>query len=144
LLILAECVNAQQSAVPGNVGPGNVSNSADVQLLALQKNAQDLQQQMALAQAPATATRDDTLQKRVELLQKQIDTQRKMIELLVEQVKKQPAPAAPSEKVQTDLALLQSRSTQAAQRDQDLANAVDNLVEHVDAEERNGPRLPAQ
>jgi hypothetical protein len=35
-----------------------------------------------------------------------------------------------------------TRLQQAAQRDQELAHALDNLTEHVDATERYGPALP--
>jgi hypothetical protein len=143
LFSLAKWGSAQQN----NVSPGDLPvqgpRSNDAAFLALQKNAHELQDQMALAQTQPATTQDEKLQKRIELLQKQIETQQKMMELLLEQVKKQPVSGPPSEKVQGDIAQLQSRSTQSAQRDQDLANAVDNLTEHVDAEERNGPRLPA-
>jgi hypothetical protein len=145
VLVGVERGSAQQVAIPENSSRADgQTRSLDTDLLAFQKNARELRAQMALAQAQGANPQDDKLQKRIELLQKQIETQQKMIELLLEQMKKQPVPAAPTEKMQADIALLQSRSAQAAQRDQDLANAVDNLAEHVDAEERNGPRLPAQ
>jgi hypothetical protein len=89
------------------------------------------------------APQDDKQKKQIELLQKQIEDQQKMIEMLLECVKKQPPAGAAAEKVQTNVARLEGRSRQAAQRDQDLAQAVDNLSEHLDALERNGPRLPA-
>jgi len=143
VLLVGKCADAQQYPPPANAGASVPTNSTEAQLLALQKNAQNLNDQMALAQAQTTPSPDDKLQKRIELLQKQIETQQKMMQLLLEQMKKQPV-AAPSEKIQTDIAVLQSRSAQAAQREQDLANAVDNLAEHVDAQERSGPQLPAQ
>src|SRR5262249_23066464 len=61
---------------------------------------------------------------------------------LMDQVKKQPSGPA-DQKLQTQVATMQSRSVQAAQRDQELSQAIDNLNEHADAVERNGPRLPA-
>src|SRR5262249_38517215 len=64
-----------------------------------------------------------------------------LIELLREQMSKQGAAAV--EELQFKVATLESRSRQAAQRDQDVAQAIDNLTEHLDAQERNGPRLPA-
>jgi hypothetical protein len=66
-----------------------------------------------------------------------------MIELLVEHVKNQPLKGSPVEKLQGDVAGLKSRAMQSAQRDQDLGQAIDDLTEHVDTIERNGPRLPA-
>jgi hypothetical protein len=89
----------------------------------------------------APAQKDGELPKRVELLQKQIEVQQKMIQLLQEQMKK--AGILAVEDLQTKVATLEARSLQAAQRDQDVAHAIDNLNEHMDAEERNGPRLPA-
>jgi hypothetical protein len=101
------------------------------QLLALRETTQE------------AAQKDEKLQKQVDLLQKQIEVQQKMIQLLLDQVQKQPAAGAAVEKLQTDVATLEARSKQAAQRDVELANAVDNIVEHQDAVERYGPSLPA-
>ena len=110
-------------------------------MVALQKNVGTLQAQLSAAQA--SNQQDDKLKQQVELLQKQIETQQKMIQLLMEQVKKSPGPGDADQKTQTQVATLQSRSQQAAQRDVDLSQAVDNINEHMDAVERNGPRLPA-
>jgi hypothetical protein len=106
------------------------------------------QLQPALAFAPAppevvpvAAQQPGDLPKRVELLQQQIVVQQKMIQLLQQQVSKLGGPAV--EELQDKVATLEARSKQAAQRDQDVAQAIDNLTEHIDAEERNGPRLPA-
>jgi hypothetical protein len=84
---------------------------------------------------------DDEQKKKIELLQKQVETLEKITKLLAEQLKKQPAGPA-VEKLETQAATLESRSVQAARRDVELANAVDDLREHVDAEERKGPWLP--
>jgi hypothetical protein len=106
-----------------------------------QKNM-ELEQAMALV-AQAGDKPDEGLQKKVELLQKQIAVQQKMIQLLVDQMKKAPAGGAALEELQAKVATLEARLKQGAQRDVDLAQAVDNLNDHIDAEERNGPRLPA-
>ena len=95
-------------------------------------------QQVVLQKAPA----DDEQQKKIELLQKQIETLEKLVKLLAEEMKKQ-APGPAVEKVQGDAARLEARSVQAATRDQQLANSIDDLREHVDAAERAGPQLPA-
>src|SRR5262249_4346564 len=72
---------------------------------------------------------------------KQIDTMEKMIKLLAEQVKLRGPTGAPVEKLQAEAATLEARS--AARRDRELADAVDDLRAHADAEERWGPRLPS-
>jgi hypothetical protein len=89
------------------------------------------------------AQKDDKLQKQVDLLQKQIEVQQKMIQLLLEHVQKQPITGSPVEKIQTKVVQLDARSIQAAQRDLELAQAVDTIVEHQDAVDRFGPSLPA-
>jgi hypothetical protein len=101
--------------------------------------AKELQAQQTAAQA---APADAQVKRQLELLQKQIETQQKMIELLQKQVQG-PAGGPTIEKLQTQTATLEARSVQSAYRDQELAQAVDNLGEHIDAEERNGPRLPS-
>jgi hypothetical protein len=62
---------------------------------------------------------------------------------VIEQLKKQPAAGALAQKLEVRTATLEARARQAAQRDQELAQAIDNLVEHQDAVERYGPALPA-
>src|SRR5262249_31576625 len=106
------------------------------------------QPQPALAFAPAppevvpvAAQQAGDLSKRVEGLQQQIVVQQKMLQLLQQQMSKLGGPAL--EELQDKRATLEARSRQAAQRDVDVAQAIDNLTEHIDAEERNGPRLPA-
>jgi hypothetical protein len=105
----------------------------------LQRMTEELRQATVLAKADEKP--DETLKKKVDLLQKQIEVQQKMINLLLEQMKK--APAGALEALQTKVATLESRSEQAARRDQALGQAVDNLNEHIDSEERNGPYFPA-
>lgn len=82
------------------------------------------------------------LEQQMRLQQKQIQTLEKMVELLNEKAQKPSAPAALddlTERTET----LESRSLQAAQRDQDLARAIDDLFERQDNEQRLGPQLPA-
>jgi hypothetical protein len=112
----------------------------ELQLLHLQHSQNDLRIQQVSAQE--AAKQDDTLKKQVDLLQKQIETQQKMILLLQEQVKKQTGLGAPVEKLEAQIITLEARSKQAAQRDVDLSQAIDKIVEHQDALERN-PTLPA-
>ncbi len=140
-LILA--ITGRSQAQGPAIAPGQESATPIVeeQMVALQKNVGTLQAQLSAAQA--FNQQDDKLKQQVELLQKQIETQQKMIQLLMEQVKKSPGPGGADQKTQTQVATLQSRSQQAAQRDVDLSQAVDNINEHMDAVERNGPRLPA-
>ncbi len=114
----------------------------------MQKKMEALNQQMEVVPAAALQdkkdikdTKDGKLKTQVELLQKQMELQQKMIQLLLETVKKQPAGAA-TEAMQTQVTTLESRSKQAAQRDQELANQIDSIVEHQDAVERF-PQLPA-
>ncbi|HEV3116173.1 MAG TPA: hypothetical protein VGY58_03920 [Gemmataceae bacterium] len=117
------------------------ADSREQQLQVLLQRVNNLQaEQQAAQNAPAT----EQQKKQIELLQKQVETQQKLIELLAEQIKKRPPATAPADKLQAQTATLESRSQRAAQRDQELAGAVDDLREHADAEERNGPRLPAQ
>jgi hypothetical protein len=82
---------------------------------------------------------DDNLKKQIDLLHKQIENQEKRIQLLMENLKKQAALGAPVERLET----LEARSKQAAQRDVELAHAVDQLVEQRDIDQRYGPNLPA-
>jgi hypothetical protein len=87
---------------------------------------------------------DDDLKKKVEILEKQIDTLEKLVKLLTEQVKKLATSGAAVEQLQTQAATLEARSVQSARRDSELADAVGDLREHADAQERYGPTLPAQ
>jgi hypothetical protein len=113
---------------------------AEARLQLLVQNARNLQEQQKEAQKQ-TASEDQ--KKRIDLLQKQIETQQKLIELLLEQMKKQAPAGAPVEKLQEQTATLESRSQRGAQRDQELADAVDSIVEHQDGTDRYGPTLPA-
>jgi hypothetical protein len=79
------------------------------------------------------AAQDDEQKKKIDLLQKQVETLEKMTKLLADELKKP-----------TGTATLEARAVQAAQRDQELANAINELREHQDAQERYGLQLPAQ
>lgn len=106
------------------------------------KNQREIQR-VGLIETAVLAQPDEKVKKQVDLLQKQIETQQKMIDLLADHIKKQPLIGSPVEKLQQQVTTIDARSKQAAQRDQDLSQAVDNLAEHLDAESRNGPRLPS-
>jgi hypothetical protein len=113
--------------------------SAEAELLRLQASIDQLRQQQTVAQK--AAQKDDKLKQQIDLLQKQIEVQQKMIMLLMENMKKQPGGPA-LEKLETQVVTLEARAKQAALRDQELAQAVDKIVEHQDFWERYGPNLP--
>jgi hypothetical protein len=69
--------------------------------------------------------------KQIEILAKQIETQQKMIQLLRDQIQNQPGGG-------------EAQAVKSAQRDLELSQAIDNIVEHQDAMERYGPNLPSQ
>ncbi len=93
-----------------------------------------------LDQAPLDPGPGDDLRKQLENQRRQIEIIEKMIQLTAAQVQAQ-GPALND--LQTELATLKARSKQAAGRDQQLADGVDNLTDHLDALERYGPPLPA-
>jgi hypothetical protein len=93
--------------------------------------------------AQAAAPQDDKQKKQIEILQKEVEKLSELINLLAKEVKTAPLAGSAAQKLQTNVATLEGRSRQAAQRDQDVAQAMDNVSEHLDAQERNGPRLPA-
>jgi hypothetical protein len=123
----------------GQLPPRSENSAAEGEVSRLMKSMEDLQIQQVAAQG--AAQQDDKLKKEVELLQKQIAVQQKMILLLMDKMKTQPA--AGVEKLETQVITLEARAKQAAQRDVDLANAVDKLTEQRDADQRYGPNLPA-
>jgi hypothetical protein len=125
-------------AAPAAQAPA--SPPAAQQLEACLAEMTTLRKEEAALQAGA---QDDEQKKKIELLQKQVETLEKMTRLLADQLKKQP-PAGPAmEKLETQAATLEARSVQAARRDVELAGAVDDLREHIDAQERY-PQFPAQ
>jgi hypothetical protein len=128
-------------ATPSGPGqPQNPGRTPEEELTVLRQEVLALRQQ---PEVRPVALQDDKLKKQLELQGKQIETLEKMVRLLADQLKKKPPAGVVVEQLQTDVATLQSRSQQAARRDQELANAVDDMREHVDAEERTGPQLPA-
>jgi hypothetical protein len=100
----------------------------------------DLRKQQAAVQ---TNGGPDQAQK-LDLLQKQIETQQKMIELLMQRIKQEPVSNDALKKLELSTATLESHAVQAAQRDEELAHALDTIMEHQDAQQRDGPDLPAQ
>ena len=133
--VVPTTVSAQRSLA-------NVQNNPEQTLALLEQRIEALRKEQILAlQAPAQ--KDDQVKKLFELQQKQIETLEKMVRELADQLKKQPAGPA-VEKLQLQAAALESRARQAAQRDVELANAIDNLVEQRDIDQRYGPQLPAQ
>jgi hypothetical protein len=105
-------------------------------------NIDHLQAQFVAAQAAQKDQKDPDLKKRVELLQKQIEVQQQMLKLLFDHVKKQPMAGSVTEKLQEQVATIDARSKQAAQRDQELANGLDNINENLDTVRRDS-YLPA-
>jgi hypothetical protein len=128
---------ASSAAVP-DLGSTESRSNLELQMASLQQDAAKLQKEQAATQAAADQ------KKQLDLLQKQIETQQKMIQLLMKQIKEQPAGGAAVQKLETQTATLEARGRQAAQRDQELAGAIDTVVEHEDSVERYGPRWPAQ
>lgn len=93
-----------------------------------QRELAALRAQEAQAQG---ATETERLSRQLELQRRQIDVVVRMSRLLAEQS-------------QSHAATLDARLQQSAQRDRELADATDDLVEHIDAGERAGPQLPAR
>ena len=125
-------------------GPDQVFADADAaidrQMTILTQAAADLRTQQAAVQASDAADQS----KKLDLLQKQIETQQKMIELLMQRLKTAPVGGESTQKLELLTTTLESRALQAAQRDEELAHAVDTIIEHQDAQQRYGPELPAQ
>jgi hypothetical protein len=138
--------NGQGPAPPGTGGatspPGPAPAAGPAAAREMEvclREIEGLRRQQVAMEAGA---QDDEQKKRIEILQKEIATLEKMVKLLAEQLKKEPGGPA-LEKVQAQTATLESRATQAARRDQELAGALSDLLEHDDAQERAWPRLPA-
>jgi hypothetical protein len=124
---------ADQPAVP-QPAPGK-----ELQLCTMQVD--ELRKEQAVLQA--AAIQDDEQKKKIELLQKQIVTMENQIKLLADQVKKLQSGGPALEKVEFQTATLEARGLQAAHRDVELAEAIGDLREHIDYQERYGPQLPA-
>jgi hypothetical protein len=92
-------------------------------------------------------TGDDTKdrepwQKQIEALQKQLDALQRKVEGIGDQSRKQPS-ATDIDVLRLRAAGLAVQAREAAERDRELAGAVDDLREQTDAERRWGPALPA-
>jgi hypothetical protein len=107
-----------------------------------QKQIQALQAQINKQAPPEGAKLSDAerQKKLTELQQKQLEVIEEQSQLVADQVKKQ-APMV--EGLQRKTATLESRATQAAARDQQLADAYDDLRDSVDASQRNPQWMPA-
>jgi hypothetical protein len=104
------------------------------------REIEGLRRQQAALQAKP---QDDEQKKKIALLQKEVETLEEMVKLLAKQLKKQPPAGAAVEKLEGQAATLEARALQAARRDVELANAIDDLREQADARERYGCPLPA-
>jgi hypothetical protein len=129
---------AKPGVLDSSAGPAplSVDTEEEQNLLQLQQDLEGQTRELGRlkdvqAKAPE-APEAERLQKQVELLQKQIEVLQKMIQLLREQMSRS----------QAQTATLEARSRRAAQRDQELAAAVDDLREGTDSDRRKGPELP--
>ena len=85
---------------------------------------------------------DEKLRNDVEVLKKQVQILEGLIRVLDDRLKKAPPAGAAVEQLQATATQLESRAQLAAQRDQELAHAVDELREREDAQNRGWPWLP--
>jgi hypothetical protein len=126
----------------GATQPNSASSQGEQALAEASEELRQTQETLAELNsqlAAVTAADEDQLKKELEIQKKQIDVLNRMVRLLAAELEKQGAVG----KMQAQVATLESRSKQAAQRDQELANGLDNLVEQTDAARRTGPQLPA-
>jgi hypothetical protein len=126
--------SGKEEMVQPKPGPGE-------KLDQLQQELTALQQQQSIRQVAAGD--DDKIKKQLDLQRQQIEILQKQIRLLAEQLKKAPPTGPAVEKLQVQVATLEARTKQAAQRDQEVAHEFDKVEEHIDADERYGPQLPA-
>jgi hypothetical protein len=131
---------APAATAPPELPTPDVASTIDSQMAALAQNAAALQKQ----QATAGAVGAQDLPKQVEILRQQVETQQKMIQLLMKQVKEQPAGGAAVQQLEVQTATLEARGRQAAQRDEELARGLDTVADHQDSMERYGPFLPSK
>jgi hypothetical protein len=129
-------VTAVAGAAPANAAAGVE------EMVALLKQIDALRKEQQLA-LEAPAQQDAQTKKQFELQQKQIEALEKMVRLLADQLKQQPV-GPEFAKLQAQAAALESRARQAAQRDVELAHAIDGLVEQRDIDQRYGYPLPSQ
>jgi hypothetical protein len=118
-----------ETATPG--GTAQVPPLQGVQEVFDQK-AQELERLLAAQGQAQNAQDNEKLRKQIELLQKEIEVLQKMAILLGDQLRKS----------DRQIASLESRSLQAARRDQEVTGAIDDLRDAVDAPTRQDPWLP--
>jgi hypothetical protein len=126
-------------SVADKAGDGSPARQQELDLVA--RELEDLgraQEQTKAASGPEI----DRLKAQVERQQKQIDVLLRMTRLLADQVKQQPA-AEDVEKLQEQSAAQEAHNQQSAQRDLEIAQAHDRLVEQIDADFRSERSLPA-
>ncbi len=132
---------------PGPTGTAGSGGDPAVRGRAVQAELATHQKELvALLQQQAgtkNAAEGEELQKRIELIEKELQTLEGMIRLLAEQAKQPLAAGTDLQELQTQTAMLDARSRQAAQRDQEVADAIDRLNETLDAQARYGVPLPA-
>jgi hypothetical protein len=105
-----------------------------------------LQETLERTNRELKAVRDELEQqrKRAEIQHQQIEVLKQQTELLTEQLNQRPAGQDEViEKLQAQTATLAARAAQAAVRDQELANATDDLKERLEVQTLN-PSLPAK
>jgi hypothetical protein len=133
-------VRQQADPPPESMPAASPPSLGEQQALCVKELGNLLKEEAALQGA---ATQDDEQKKKIELLQKQIVILEKQLKLLADQLKKLQATGPAVEKLEFQAATLESRGLQAARRDVELAEAVGDLREHIDSQERYGPQLPA-
>jgi hypothetical protein len=146
---------AQPSAATGSAPAGRAQQQGQAALDQAARELQELSQAQARTQTqsetqtqtqPEPKTGDakeiERLKAQLELQQKQIEALLKMTQLLAEQVKKQAGTGAAVEKLEEQAAAQETSIQQGAQRDKELAQAHDAIVEQVDAATRTDPTLP--
>ena len=122
---------APPASAPTSPGAGTAMFVADINRL---RNDQA---------ALRTEAQDEDVKKKIEILEKQVEALESLVKLLAKKIEKQPGGGLAVEQLQTQAATLEARSVQAAHRDVELAGAVDDVREHMDAQERYGQDLPA-
>jgi hypothetical protein len=108
----------------------------------LEQNLQKLAELGEMQAVAQDAKEVERLQKQVEIQQKQIDLLQKTTQLLADQVKKQASPTD-IDVLRLKTASMAVQARQAAERDQQLAGAIDDLREQTDADRRWGLSLPS-
>jgi hypothetical protein len=136
--------DASQPAIADPVEAGAADPKRRQELERINQELRDLGLAQAQAQAGAAPRPEiDRLKEQLELQQKQIDVLLRMTRLLADQAKKPAALVPEIEALPEQVATQDARLQQGARRDKELANARDDILEHLDAALRNDPPLPA-